>query len=204
MLAAIAYVLAWIVGLSSGAPSLALNATSVQIASAFAGHQAALAFQFGFVEGIAGLMLAVTVIAIAATARQAGATQAARLLQAAGLAAAALSIVMWGLAYWLIYSVAPSGDGDRILHTFNAINRIDGPKMWLLGAMAWSSVGLVTHGVIPRWLKYVGIVLAIAAVISGIAYGLLLNSLAWTAYVSGILLLVWVCSLGITARADTP
>ncbi|MBI3353553.1 MAG: hypothetical protein HY034_01500 [Nitrospirae bacterium] len=205
MIAAIAYVLSWIIGLSLNTPihSLSLNATSQQITNAFAGHQTAVALQFGFTEVVAGLMLAIMVLAVATLARKAGAKQSSQLLLITGLTTATLSIVMGMLGLWLIYFIIPGGDTTNIQQIYNIINRIDGPKMWLLAAMALSSIGLAAHGVIPIWLKYVGIALAVALLFSGIAYGLLINNFAWTAYISGVLLLFWVGAVGITAQAET-
>lgn len=200
MTAGIAYVLSWIIGLSLNAPSLSLNATGDQIIKAFAGHQTVVALQFGLTEILAGIMLAIAVIAVAALARKSGAKQSSQLLLVTGLTTSILSIVMGKLGLWLVYSVVPSGDVISVQQVLNIINRIDGPKMWLLAVMALSGIGLAAHGVISRWLKYVGIVLAITLLFSGIAYGLLLNNFAWTAYISGILLLFWVGTLGITSK----
>jgi hypothetical protein len=47
-----------------------------------------------------------------------------------------------------------------------------------------------TSGVLPRWLRYAGITLAIAITSSAVAYLLLLPGLAGLAYVSGPLLLL--------------
>jgi hypothetical protein len=68
-------------------------------------------------------------------------------------------------------------------------------------AIAASAVLLAVPGgpasAVPRWLRVVGVALAAALGASGYAYLALSQPLAWTAYVSGTLLLLWVTGLGI-------
>ena len=86
-------------------------------------------------------------------------------------------------------------------HTlYAAVNRLDGAKMFALAALALAGAA---PGVLPRWLRYTAIALAVAIVSSGIPYLLLLQSGAALAYISGPLLLLFITSTGIalaTAR----
>jgi len=70
--------------------------------------------------------------------------------------------------------------------------------MLALAAMAAGGAALVrrTH-LLPGWLGYLGALLAVALVVSGIGYLLLSSALAPAAFVSGPLLLVWVTATGI-------
>jgi hypothetical protein len=87
------------------------------------------------------------------------------------------------------------------------VNQLDGVKML---ALAVTAVSLATIGrptpALPRWLRVTALLLAVALAASGYAYLTLTNALAWTAYVSGVLLLLWVTGTGIalTARHRTP
>jgi hypothetical protein len=75
------------------------------------------------------------------------------------------------------------------------VNRLDGVKMLaLVGATAWIAAA---GPALPRWLRGVTVALGLALIASGYAYLALSNALAWTAYVSGPLLLLWVGSAGI-------
>ena len=95
-------------------------------------------------------------------------------------------------------SAVPDGDSSRAGSLFAAINRLDGVKMLALAAMAASGAALVRWTrLLPSWLGYLGALLAVALVVSGIGYLLLSSTLAPTAYVSG-LLLVWVTAAGIS------
>jgi hypothetical protein len=68
-------------------------------------------------------------------------------------------------------------------------------------ALAGTAACLATLGgpgrALPRWLRATALPLAVALIASGYAYLALSQALAWTAYVSGALLLVWVTGLGI-------
>jgi hypothetical protein len=87
------------------------------------------------------------------------------------------------------------------------VNQLDGVKML---AIAGAAALLASLGgpvsALPRWLRAVAVALGGALVASGYAYLALCQPLAWTAYVSGTLLLLWVIGLGIAQatqeRAD--
>jgi hypothetical protein len=57
--------------------------------------------------------------------------------------------------------------------------------------------------VLPRWLGYTGIALAIAIAASSVAYPLLLPGLAILAVPAGVLLLVFITGTGITLGTST-
>ena len=91
---------------------------------------------------------------------------------------------------------------------YDAVNRLDGVKMLALAVLA---VAAAASGVLPRWLRYAGIALAITITASGVAYLLLLQNLANLAIPAGVLLLVFITGTGITlgtsagnTRRDAP
>ena len=77
---------------------------------------------------------------------------------------------------------------------YEAVNRLDGVKMF---ALAILGLAAAASGVLPRWLRYTGIALAVAMVASGVPYVLLLQGGAVLAYVSGPLLLLFITGTGI-------
>jgi hypothetical protein len=106
---------------------------------------------------------------------------------------------MCALGVYLALVVATHGDAHQAKSMFDLINRVDGPKMWLLGLMGLSVVPFAQARLVPRWFLWLGYALAFSLLCSGITYALLLQSLAWTAYIAGLLLLAWVLVLGIIA-----
>ena len=193
----IAYALSWIAGLSIPTPSPPLSASGAEIAAALAGHGSAVAAQFTLTEGLPAAGLAVVSVALARAARRSGAAAAARAALVAGLAAALVSLVQFVLGMAL---AGASGPGTE--HAlYDAVNRLDGIKMFLL-----ASVGLAgaASAVLPRWLRYTGIALAVALVCSGVPYLLLWSGGAVLAYVSGPLLLLFITGSGIALGRLAP
>lgn len=194
--AAITYVACWVIGLSTGAPSLALQATGGEITSALQSHQAQASWQFILAEGLAGIMLFLTLWAT----YRARPTQLQRKLLYIGGNTGILSLIMCGLGLWLILNVVPTGDTSLTKTIYDTINRIDGPKMWLLGAMGVIGFLISRERGLPKWHGYMGTMMAISLGVAGISYGFLIDTLAPAVYVGGILLLCWVLSLGIITK----
>ena len=186
----IAYTLSWIAGLAVAAPSPKLTASGAQIAAAFAGHQTAVAVQFALTEGLPAAGLAIIAVALARAARRSGAAAAARAALLAGAAAALISLLQFVLGAVLAGTASP-GTAHLL---YDAVNRLDGVKMLALAVLALAGAA---SRVLPRWLRYTGIALAIAITASGIAYLLLLQGLAILAIPSGVLLLVFITGTGI-------
>ncbi|GLY88378.1 hypothetical protein [Actinoallomurus iriomotensis] len=186
----IAYTLSWIAGLSVGAPSPEVDSGGTAVVSAFAGHSAAVTAQFLFTEGLPAAGLAVVSLALArAAGRKAGRGGSAG-VAIAGVGAALISFIQFVLGVTLAGTSSP-GTAHLL---FDGVNRLDGIKMCTLAAMA---VAAVSTGLLPRWLRFTGVALAVAIVASGVGYLLLIPSVATLAYVSGPLLLLFVTGTGI-------
>ncbi len=203
VLAGIGFSLTWIIGLSIYSSSTEVRATGADVLAGYAGHQGIAAVQYVFTEGIAGLTLAAVVLLLARAARRARipvlplarAARRARIpVLVTGLVAATIALVQCGLGLYLTGPVVTEGSAGTAEMINHAISRLDGVKMFALAALAVSA-GL--SGVLPRWLRYVGVALAVAIIASGVGYLFLLNGLALAAWVSLPLLMVWVTSAGI-------
>jgi hypothetical protein len=201
-----AYLVAWAAGLAAWPSNLALNATSAQATAAYAAHPAGAVVQYLLVEGLAGLLLAVVLgraLLPLVRRRRAGARPAA------GLAGAAvvISLVQCVLGPVLV-AAATSADVARAGGLSALENRLDGVKMLALAAVAaYLAVTRITAGEAatpagaaprarPRWLRATALLAAIALAASAAAYLFLANALAWTVYLSGPLLLVWIAATG--------
>jgi hypothetical protein len=215
-----AYPVAWAAGLAAWPSNLALNATNAQATAAYRAHPAGAVVQYLLVEGLAGLLLAVVLgfallpLAQRRPATPAGARPAAG-LAAAGLAVAAvvISLVQCVLGLVLV-AAATSADVARAGGLSALENRLDGVKMLALaGVAAYLAVTRtrtrptadVTAGATaraaaarprPRWLRAAALLAAIALASSAVAYLFLANALAWTVYLSGPLLLLWIAATG--------
>ena len=186
----IAYTLSWMAGLAIAAPSPKLTASGAEIIAALAGHQAAVIAQFALTEGLPAAGLAIVSIALARAARRSAAAVAAQAALVAGVVAALISLLQFTLGAGLAGTASP-GTAHLL---YDAVNRLDGAKMLALAVLGLAGAA---SGVLPRWLRYTGITLAIAITASGIAYLLLLPGLAILAVPAGVLLLLFITGTGI-------
>ena len=114
---------------------------------------------------------------------------------------AAVSWAELALGTWLISGLVPDRRTATAGAIYHAITRMDGAKMFLLGAMALAISQLARRSpILPRWLAPLGALLAAALMTSGLGYLLLIPGLASAVYVSGVLLLIFVSVTGIAQR----
>ena len=196
--AGVAYLATWIIGLAVWPVNLALNATAAQAAASHAAHPAAAITPYLLVEGLAGLLLgAVLASALRPRLRIRAGRRAVATAAVLGIIAVVTSLIQCvvGLA---LTSAAHGGDIAASGDLFRWLNQLDGVKML---ALALAAIALAAIGgqalALPRWLRVTSVVLAVALAASGYAYLALDNALGWTAFVSGILLLLWVTATGI-------
>jgi hypothetical protein len=186
------YSLSWIAGLSVPAPSPAFGASGSQIAGALAGHQSAVALQFALTEGLPAVGIAAVSVALARAARQRGSVAAGRVALVSGLVAATISLAQFALGMALARTAAP--DTAHLL--FGAVNRMDGVKMLLLAVLGLAGAA-AGAAVLPRWLRWTGVGLAVSIATSGVVYLLLVQSLTIAAGPALLALLVFVTGSGL-------
>ena len=196
-LVGLGYSLSWIAGLAVPAPSPRFGAPGPEVVAALAGHGPAIVTQFALTEGLPAAGIAVISVALARIARRSGATMAGRFALVSGLAAAIISAVQFGLGVALTVTSAP---GPAHL-MYASVDRLDGAKML---ALAVFGAAAATMTVLPRWLRYTGIALAVAITCSGLVYLLLVASLAAAAGPALVLLLAFMtgCGIIIGMKAD--
>ena len=187
LVAAVGYSVAWILGLMVPVPAVDIDASAQTVLGSVVGHEGAVGLRALLVHGLAGVALATVAVALA---RATG----ARSVLLAGAVAAGLSLVQFVLELVL---TGPAGSG-AVPSLVDAVNRIDGVKMFALAALALAGAAAIRRfAVAPRWLGGVGYVLAVALVASGVGYALLIPALGQAAYVSLPLLLIWVTGTGV-------
>jgi hypothetical protein len=202
--AGIAYVVTWVVGLGVWPVNLALNATAAQVAASHRAHPAEATVQYLLIEGLAALLFGFVLACVLRANRDRASGQIAG--PAVLSAVAVITSLAQCILGLLVTAAATGGHVATSGSLFELLNRLDGVKMFALaGATAWLAA---TRPALPRWLRRATVLVALALITSGCAYVTLTNGLAWTAFVSGPLLLLWVASAGIAltvaARRHTP
>jgi hypothetical protein len=197
-MAGLIYTASWLAGLAVAPSSTSVRSAGAEVVAGYAGHEGAAAAQFLLTEGAASLALAVVAITVGRAGLRAGAGRSAWLTLGTGAAAAAIAMVQCALGLYLTLSVIPAGHASAAAALSEAINRLDGVKMFLLAAMAVAGTVMARRtGLLPRWLMWTGVALAIAITTSGIGYAFLNNTFALAAWLSLPLLLAWVTGAGI-------
>jgi hypothetical protein len=189
---------AWAAGLAVWPVNLALNATASQVASSYRAHPAGAVAQYLLTEGLAGILLGV-VLACVLLLPQVRGRMTARVTGAAVLGAIAVVTSLAQCVIGVLLTAAATGhDTARCGDLVALVTRLDGVKMLAIAGAAALIAAAGTPGArLPRWLRAVAVLLGLALIASGYAYLTLSNPLAWTAYVSGPLLLLWVTGTGV-------
>jgi hypothetical protein len=186
----VAYVLAWLAGLLVSPPSPAADAPAQDVGRFFAAHHDTALLQSLLVHGIAGIALLAFAAALARRLQAAG--RPARLLAAAGAAAALVSVVQAGLGIALA-AAASDGQIARTDHLFDAINYADSVKLFLLGALVFTTAVALsrTHTASAR-LVHPSLALGAALPVGGLGFVAGADILIASLYALLPLLLVWV------------
>jgi hypothetical protein len=204
----IGFTVSWVCGLALPVPNLAVTASAAEILAKYGPHLGLVQAQFALTEGLPAIGLAVISLALAQLAwrlgsgAEAGAGRAgagrARVIAVAGMVAAVISVTQYALGVMLAGWALPDHAAGRSSFLWEAINRLDGVKMFALAVLAAAAVALTAPtGPLPRWLRYSSLVLAVSITVSGVAYLFLIQDLSWAAYVAGVALLVWVTGTGV-------
>jgi hypothetical protein len=207
--AGVAYSSSWVLGLAIFTSSTDVRPSRHDLLATYTGHRVVSMVQFVLTEGIAAIALAVVVVALASAARRVGEQRLGRMVLAIGLSAVAVSLVQTALGLYFADWLVPGRHAASASRVFEAINRLDGVKMFLLAGLALAGFALMRRvpSLLPHWLTYVALGLAVAIVASGIGYLFLLNTLALAAWVSLPLLLVFVTGAGVAlgrVRVELP
>lgn len=200
--AGIGYVAVWAAGLAAWPTNLALNATNGQVAAAYRAHPAGATSQYLLSEGVAALMLGVVLAAALISSRDRG--RAPLWPAATAAAAVAISLLQTVIGMFLI-TAATHHDIARAGGLSDLVNRLDGVKMLALAAVAaYLAARSTWDRRPPNWLRAIAALAAVTLAVSGVDYVLLANSLGWTVYISGPLLLAWIAATGIWLTRSDP
>ena len=210
LVAGIGFTVSWVTGLALPVPILDVTAPAAEIISRYGPHLTAVQVQFALTEGLPALGLAVVGWALALVVRRSGSvagarTGRARVIAAAGTVAAVISVTQYALGVILAGSAIPGDAAGESSSLWQAINRLDGVKMFALAVLAGATVTLArprgsrgSGGVLPHWLQYASVALAVTITVSGVAYLFLIQALSPAAYVAGVALLAWVTGVGVS------
>ena len=190
-LAGIAYLCAWIAGLSVFSSSTTVSSSGTELFEQYRGHAVRLAVQFALTEGAAGIALAIVTAGLAARIDDA---VLARVVAVCGSAAAAVSLSQCAIGLYLCAALVPDRDIRALATASDTLSRLDGLKMTLLAATTAALAAAVRRGRIPlpRWTGVLSAATAVSLIASALGYGLLNDTAARAAWLSLPLLIATV------------
>jgi hypothetical protein len=195
--AGLVYVAAWLIGLATAPSAPSPDAADATVQAFYADNGSAALLQATLVHGIAGIALAVFVVALAHRLAAAGAPTT--LVLAAGLAAAAVSLVQYAMEIAL-NRAADGGHLSASATLFHAVNIADTVKLVLLAvAIAAATRLAASNDAFPRWVRALGYAVVPTLVLGGLAFVVTSDALSALLALSLLLLLVWVGAVAVIA-----
>ncbi len=164
------YVAAWVIGLGLASSGPGAFDPAGEVHEYFVDHRSVALIQSLLVHGVAGVALIVFALALGRRFAGAAIGGSRNVTVASATAAAVVSFVQVALMVALYSHVGGGGaNGSRSL--FNAINKADRLKLVLLAVfVATASLAAVRLAALPRWISWVGAVLAPLLVLGGLAF----------------------------------
>lgn len=195
--AAAVYLAAWVIGLLVAPPAPSPGASALEVQEYFTDNRSTTLVQALLVHAIAGIALAVFVVALARCLARAASPRLRRTLVVAGVGAATVSLVQSGIEIALNRHVAARGAAATSADLFHAVNVADTVKLVLLAIAIGAATMLAARsGAFPRWLDALGAALGPLLIVGGLAFLIDSDALSTVLALSLILLLVWVAAVG--------
>ena len=200
------YVLVWVIGLAIPTGTLSASMSNAELQQVLLAHQQARMIQVYLIDGIAGVSIFLFAVAVASLFRitDEDNPSLANVVLGAGIAAGSISLVQAGVQQTLINPellVSPESP-FRVLLIL--VNQIDTFKLmaWALLSVSTSILGLRTR-LIPAWINWLGVILAITLILGGLSFVLASSMLTAVLFASLPMLLIWVASVSVVMVKKT-
>lgn len=201
--AAVVYVAAWLVGLATAPAAPDADATDATIHAFYADNSSAALLQATLVHFIAGVALAVFVVAVAGRLPVPADDRARTVFLVAGLTAAGVSLLQFTCEVVLDRHAATSDDASMSATLFHAVNLADTVKLLLLAVAIGAATRAATGArVLPSWLRVLGLATVPALVLGGAAFVVPSDILSAILALSLLLLLAWVAATAVVLARD--
>ena len=200
------YVVVWVIGLLIPTGTLSPSMSNAELQQVLLAHQQARMIQVYLIDGIAGVSIFLFAVAVASLFRitDEDNPSLANVVLGAGIAAGSISLVQAGVQQTLINPellVSPESP-FRVLLIL--VNQIDTFKLMALALLSVSTsiLGLRTR-LIPAWINWLGVILAITLILGGLSFVLASSMLTAVLFASLPMLLIWVASVSVVMVKKT-
>lgn len=193
------YVAVWVIGLliPTGSPSVSMSNAELQ--QIFTANQLARTVQVYLIDGVAGVAILLFAVAASSLFLSAEEKTLAHVVLSAGVVAGTISLVQTGVQLTLVNSDLLASAETPFRTLLALVNQIDTFKLMALAllSVSVSMLGLRTR-LIPAWVNWLGIVLAIALLLGGLSFVVANSMLTTVLFASLPMLLVWVGAVSAT------
>jgi len=157
--------------------------------------------QVYLIDGIAGISILPFAVAVASLFRKLDDTNEplASVIVGAGIVAGSISLVQAGVQQTLVNQDLLTASDTPFRMLLVLVNQIDTFKLMTLALLSVSTsvLGLRTR-LIPAWINWLGIILAIALLLGGLSFAVANSMLTAILFASLPMLLLWVGAVSVT------
>jgi len=167
--------------------------SNAEIQQILLANQLARMIQVYLIDGIAGISIFLFAVAASSLFQSTDEKNRAGVVLGAGIAAGAISLVQAGVQQNLVNTDLLASTETPFRSLLVLVNQIDTFKLMALALLSISTsmLGLRTR-LLPAWVNWLGIVLAIALLLGGLSFALANAMLTAILFASLPMLLVWV------------
>ncbi len=193
------YVVVWVVGLLIPTGTLSPSMSNAELQQVLFANQLARLIQVYLIDGVAGISILLFAVAIANLFQSAEDKNLVRVVISAGVVAGTISLVQAGVQQTLVNTDLLASAGTPFRTLLVLVNQIDTFKLMALALLSISTsiLGLRTR-LIPAWINWLGIVLAIALLLGGFSFSFVNSMVTAILFASLPMLLVWVGAVSAT------
>ncbi|MBE0681618.1 MAG: hypothetical protein IH589_06860 [Anaerolineales bacterium] len=193
------YVVVWVVGLLIPTGTLSPSMSNAELQQVLLAHQLARLIQVYLIDGIAGISIILFAVAAASLFQSVEDKNLARLVMSTGVVAGTISLVQAGVQQTLVNTDLLASAETPFRTLLVLVNQIDTFKLMALALLSISTsiLGLRTR-LIPAWINWLGIILAIALLLGGFSFAFANSMLTAVLFASLPMLLIWVGAVSAT------
>jgi len=194
------YVLVWVIGLLLPTGSPSASTSNTEIKQILLANQQARIAQVYLIDGIAGIAILVFAASVASLFRTLDEKNASpvNVVLGAGIAAGSISLVQAGIQQTIVNQELLAAADTPFRMLLVLVNQIDTFKLMALALLSVSTsvLGLRTR-LIPAWIGWLGIVLALALLLGGLSFTLISPIFTYILFASLPMLLLWVGAVSV-------
>lgn len=187
------YVIVWVIGLLIPTGTLSPSMSNLELQQVLLANQLARWIQVYLIDGMAGIAILLFAVATASLFQTAEEKTLARVVLSAGVIAGAISLVQAAVQQTLVSPDLLASAETPFRTLLALVNQIDTFKLMALALLSLSTsiLGLRTR-LIPVWVNWFGILLAVALILGGFSFTFANSMLTAVLFASLPMLLVWV------------